>query len=134
MNTEISSIYISRKKSTKRLYNSSSCLDETVTHTTLLHLIRWLVNKCPNCYHHESVGPYLTLGRTLNTDNLYTSIALNNTSLSHQTHIVGLRQSNRKRIQKLSYIRLQNGKIVAEYFDVNLGWFNTFNRRDGQYG
>jgi hypothetical protein len=57
---------------------------------------------------------YLDAGRTLCTDNFYTSLPLAEKLLSRKTHLVGTLRANRKHIPKsVTATRLQRGEVVA---------------------
>jgi hypothetical protein len=58
--------------------------------------------------------PYLHVGRTLVTDNYYTSIQLANNLLTAQTHLVGTLRSNRKGLPTtVTSARLKPGEMIA---------------------
>ena len=58
---------------------------------------------------------YLECGRTLCTDNFYTSIPLAESLLKQKTHLVGTIRSNRKGIPKsVASAKLNKGEVVAK--------------------
>ncbi|XP_008188519.1 piggyBac transposable element-derived protein 4-like [Acyrthosiphon pisum] len=57
---------------------------------------------------------YLNMGRTMVTDNFYTSITLANELLSYDTHLVGTLRSNRVKLPEITKKKLSPGEIIGK--------------------
>jgi len=58
--------------------------------------------------------PYLNNGRTLVTDNFYTSLTLANELLKNDTHLVGTLRSNRVKLPEVMKAKLNKGQIIGK--------------------
>ncbi|XP_026821723.1 piggyBac transposable element-derived protein 4-like [Rhopalosiphum maidis] len=57
---------------------------------------------------------YLNCGRTIITDNFYTSLNLVNELLEKNTHLIGTLRSNRVKLPDVTKVKLQPGQIVGK--------------------
>lgn len=74
---------------------------------------------------------YLDAGRTICTDNYYTSLPLAECLLSRQTHLVGTLRANRKGIPKnVTGCKLKKGEIVANENADGIVVMKWHDRRD----
>ena len=77
------------------------------------------------------VEPYLGCGRTVCTDNYYTSIPLAQSLLKNKTHLVGTLRSNRKGLPAtVCDASLKKGEIVARENDVGMVVMKWKDKRD----
>lgn len=58
--------------------------------------------------------PYLNNGRTIVTDNFYTSLPLANELLKNDTHLVGTLRSNRVKLPEVMKTKLKKGQIIGK--------------------
>ncbi|XP_025418685.1 piggyBac transposable element-derived protein 4-like [Sipha flava] len=61
----------------------------------------------------ELSNPFLNSGRTIVTDNFYTSLPLANKLLENNTHLIGTLRSNRIRIPEIFKTKLRPGEIIG---------------------
>lgn len=57
----------------------------------------------------ELSRPYLNVGRTVVTDNFYTSMSLARELLKNNTHLVGTLRTNRVKLPEVLKIKLKKG-------------------------
>lgn len=79
----------------------------------------------------ELLNGLLDNGRTLYTDNWYTSVSLARTLVNRQTHLVGTLRSNRKsNPRKLLQTKLKSGEICAEQNENKIVVLKWKDKRD----
>jgi hypothetical protein len=79
----------------------------------------------------KSATPYLDAGRTICTDNYYTSMTLSRQLLNNQTHLVGTLRSNRKGLPKaVTSAHLRKGQIIARENSDGTVVFKWHDKRD----
>jgi len=61
----------------------------------------------------ELSNPFLNAGRTIVTDNFYTSLPLANELLKNNTHLIGTLRSNRIRLPEIFKTKLRPGEIIG---------------------
>ncbi|CAI6351009.1 unnamed protein product [Macrosiphum euphorbiae] len=61
----------------------------------------------------ELSNPFLNAGRTIVTDNFYTSLPLANELLDNNTHLIGTLRSNRIRLPEIFKTKLRPGEIIG---------------------
>jgi len=61
----------------------------------------------------ELSNPFLNAGRTIVTDNFYTSLPLANELLENNTHLIGILRSNRIRLSEIFKAKLRPGEIIG---------------------
>ena len=75
--------------------------------------------------------PYLESGRTVCTDNYYSSIPLAQCLLEHKTHLVGTLRANRKGLPAtVCDARLKKGELVARENDMGMTVMKWKDKRD----
>jgi len=75
--------------------------------------------------------PYLTDGRTLVTDNFYTSVELATKLLQSRTHLVGTVRSNRKSLPRaVTAAHLKKGEVIARQNNDGVHVLKWRDRRD----
>lgn len=79
----------------------------------------------------ELMAPYLNFGRTVYTDNWYTSVSLAKTLGEHKTHLVGTLRKNRKDIPKdVVNAKLKKEDVLAKKNKDNITVLKWKDRRD----
>lgn len=79
----------------------------------------------------ELMEPYLNFGRTVYTDNWYTSVPLAKTLGENKTHLVGTLRKNRKGIPKeVVTAKLKKGEIMAKKNEDNIVVLKWKDKRD----
>ncbi|XP_060874821.1 piggyBac transposable element-derived protein 4-like [Metopolophium dirhodum] len=62
----------------------------------------------------ELIRPYLNVGRTVVTDNFYTSMPLARELLKNNTHLVGTLRTNRVKLPEVLKTKLKKGQIIGK--------------------
>jgi len=62
----------------------------------------------------ELIRPYLNVGRTVVTDNFYTSMPLARELLKNNIHLAGTLRTNRVKIPEVLKTKLKNGQIIGK--------------------
>nr|CAH7749054.1 unnamed protein product [Callosobruchus chinensis] len=79
----------------------------------------------------EMIEPLLDEGRTLITDNWYTSVNLAETLQTRSTHLIGTLRKNRKNLPKdVVEAKLKKGEIVAKQNKKNVVVMKWQDKRD----
>lgn len=74
--------------------------------------------------------PYLNNGRTLITDNFYTSLPLANELLKNDTHLVGTLRSNRVKLPEVMNTKLKSGQIIGRENSDGIVIAKWYDKRD----